>query len=101
MDYFANRAAYAKVCINKNKPKMHCNGKCRMIRQLQEEEKREQQEAVNKFEIKIALPANHSNISIVATTFIILNKAIPANIKAVATDVSLTIFHPPQVLFTV
>ena len=43
-DYFFNKNYITKVlCINKAKPKMHCNGKCYLSRQLKEQEKQEQQ----------------------------------------------------------
>lgn len=42
-DYFINKDYIAKVlCINKDKPKMHCKGKCHLQKQLKEEEKKEQ-----------------------------------------------------------
>lgn len=39
MDYYANTAVYAANCINKTMPAMHCNGKCQMMKRLQQEEK--------------------------------------------------------------
>ena len=43
-DYFLNKSYIAKVlCINKEKPKMHCNGKCYLARQIKEQEQQEQQ----------------------------------------------------------
>ena len=42
-DYFINKDYIAKVlCINKDKPKMHCEGKCHLQKQLKEGEKKEQ-----------------------------------------------------------
>ena len=37
-DYLVNLEAYKKACINKAKPKMHCNGKCQMIKKLKKQE---------------------------------------------------------------
>ena len=34
VDYYANTAAFAKNCINKAIAKMHCNGKCQLMKQL-------------------------------------------------------------------
>jgi hypothetical protein len=42
-DYYANTTFYAKDCINKARPMLHCNGKCQMMKKLQQEEKKEQQ----------------------------------------------------------
>jgi hypothetical protein len=39
VDYYANTAAYAARCINKARAAMHCNGKCQMMKKLEQEEK--------------------------------------------------------------
>ena len=41
-DYYLNRASYAKDCINKARPQMHCNGHCQVMKKMQEEEKKDQ-----------------------------------------------------------
>lgn len=39
--YEMNKEYIAKnLCINKNKPKSHCNGKCHLMKELQKEEKK-------------------------------------------------------------
>jgi hypothetical protein len=45
LDYYTNTGAYAKTCINKARPKMHCNGKCQVMKKMKEEEKKEQENA--------------------------------------------------------
>ena len=40
-DYYMHTAPYAKKCINKARPQMHCNGKCQVMKKMQEEEKNE------------------------------------------------------------
>lgn len=40
-DYYMNRAAYAKNCINKSRPMLHCNGHCQMMKKIREEEKKD------------------------------------------------------------
>jgi hypothetical protein len=48
-DYFLNKSYIAQVlCINKEKPQKHCNGKCYLARQLKEQQKQDQQAAVAK-----------------------------------------------------
>ena len=34
IDYYTNRAVYAKNCENKAKPMLHCNGRCQMMKKL-------------------------------------------------------------------
>lgn len=47
-DYFVNTSSYAKDCINKARPKMHCNGKCQMMMKLKAEEKKESENTEKK-----------------------------------------------------
>jgi hypothetical protein len=40
IDFQMNKAYIAKdLCVNKTKPKMHCNGNCQMMKKMAEEEK--------------------------------------------------------------
>ncbi|WP_152266695.1 hypothetical protein [Agriterribacter humi] len=50
-DYFFNKSYIARVlCINKEKPQAHCNGKCYLTKQLNQQEKQDQQAPVPKWE---------------------------------------------------
>lgn len=42
LSYYANTKAYAEYCINKSRPKLHCNGKCQLAKKIQQEESKEQ-----------------------------------------------------------
>ena len=97
MDYYANTAAYAKKCINKAKPAMHCNGKCQMMKQLQQEEKNEQQDTANKLEIKLAILHNKGFYFAEMESFPIIKKILVRTINTSLNKVSLNIFRPPQV----
>ena len=37
-DYYTNTNKYAKNCINKSRPKLHCNGKCQMFKKIKKQE---------------------------------------------------------------
>jgi len=41
VDYCSNTAQYAKACINKSRPKLHCNGRCAMMKKLNADEKKD------------------------------------------------------------
>ena len=41
VDYYSNTAQYTKVCINKSRPKLHCNGQCAMMKKLKADEKKD------------------------------------------------------------
>ena len=59
LDYYANTTAYAKACINTARLAMHCNGKCQMMKKLDQEEKNDQDNLERKSENKNEIqPAN-------------------------------------------
>ncbi|CAN5718003.1 hypothetical protein BH10BAC2_BH10BAC2_17520 [soil metagenome] len=37
-DYYINTESFAANCENKDKPQLHCNGKCQMTKQLEKQE---------------------------------------------------------------
>jgi len=43
LGYIINPDAFAKYCVNKARPKLHCNGKCQLAKKIKEEEKKEQE----------------------------------------------------------
>lgn len=61
-----NTGKYAKNCINKAKPKLHCNGKCQLMKKMQEEEKKDQENQErrlqNKYEESLTSKNNFANI---------------------------------------
>lgn len=64
-NYYINKEYIAKVlCINKDKPEIHCEGKCQLKKELDKEEKKEQSPANplnEKNEIQL-FSQNNSNI---------------------------------------
>lgn len=42
-DYYMNTSAYVQNCVNKNKPCMHCNGKCQLDKKLKQQESSDKQ----------------------------------------------------------
>ena len=93
--YYTNTEAYAKNCINKAKPKLLCNGKCQMAKQLQEEEEKDQQNAERKIVKEEVLSSKSFFTVLVFTT--------PTSIKQYynwqckdTVDISASVFHPPS-----
>jgi hypothetical protein len=37
-DYYINTNSFVVNCENKNKPQLHCNGQCQMVKQLEKED---------------------------------------------------------------
>ena len=96
LDYYANTAAFAKNCVNKAKPKMHCNGKCQMMKKLQEEEKKEQKDQERKESNKTDVLSSRSFFYSFASVFNkqnINNYSITGGGKPI--EMPRSFFHPP------
>jgi len=96
-DYYANTGSYAKNCINKAKPQLHCNGKCQMMKKLQREEKKDQQNQERKEYYKhlITLSAK-SFFATLPINFISFNEILyPTFNEDKEFKISNKIFHPP------
>ena len=63
VDYLTNTSSYAKNCENKARPKMHCNGKCQMMKKLQQQEKKDQQNAERRGEKKDQSPLSSESFT--------------------------------------
>lgn len=97
LGYYTNPAAFAKNCVNKAKPKLHCNGKCQVMKKLQEEEKKDQQMPERKFEKKMEILASHSFSYNIESASIILPGLLSASENTPLTNISYSFFHPPKV----
>jgi hypothetical protein len=96
-DYYANTAAYAKNCVNKARPKLHCNGKCQMMKKLREEEKKENKNPLRKAAFKDEVLSSKSFY----TTHVCFNHSVeivygqPVVTMPVARPHAF--FHPPGI----
>ncbi|MGG9964774.1 hypothetical protein [Ferruginibacter sp. SUN106] len=97
LNYYSNTAAFAKNCENKARPKMHCNGKCQMMKKLQQEEKQDQQNPERKSDNKIEVLSSKSFFYSTTTIFsVIAFKAVPVEKDYPIKDIAYSFFHPPQ-----
>ncbi len=78
VDYFTNTQAFAKNCENKAKPKMHCNGKCQMMKKLKQEEKKDEQNPERKGENK--------------NEYVLSSKSFYPELKFAAAEHEITLF---------
>lgn len=93
-DYYTNTITYAKNCVNKANPKMRCNGKCQMIKKLQHEEKKDQQNPErNNFKDEVAsIKTFFTKIAPVETTIVATHYSYNDN---TIVNRSKDFFHPP------
>lgn len=77
---------------------MHCNGKCQVMKKMQEEEKKDQQVPERKFEnnIEVVISSQHFYHFDIPFT-VIANKAVAAEKNNLLPKIAYAFFHPPQV----
>ena len=94
-DYFARTSAYAKNCENKKKPQMRCQGKCQMMKKLEQQEKDNQsfpeRKMENKQEVLACENIHQSNFS----AFIISTLLFVDPIIGKVIDISSSLLRPP------
>ena len=93
--YYVNTGAFAKNCENKAKPKMHCNGKCQMMKQLQQASKNDQQAPEKSGNAKNEVLSSKSFFGSIQFSRVVSARIFNEfQIKKIASFPS-TIFHPP------
>jgi len=55
-DYYRQQTAYIKNCENRDRPWMHCNGKCQMNKKLEQEQNNEKQNPERRVDNKDSSP---------------------------------------------
>ncbi len=96
LDYYMNTTVYAKNCINKAKPKMHCNGHCQVMKKMQEEEKKEQQNAGRKTENKLQVLSSRSFFGCLPPVRLVILEQTRKEKQYSLADMAYSFFHPPQ-----
>ncbi len=98
--YYLNTKAYAINCVNKDKPQLHCNGKCQLQKKLNDNNGKEKQTPERKNEAGnevISSKTFFASVEIPFTSvntnkYFILNNGVPV-------DKAFEFFHPPQSVF--
>lgn len=99
VNYAINKDYVAKVlCVNKNKPQMHCNGKCHLKKQLKTEDKKEQSPVNPLKDIKDFQPlfGNDSHIKLFNVYVCDFAKSAFAYSFHFSSKHLHSVFHPPQ-----
>lgn len=97
LDYHLNTAAYAKNCINKARPKLHCNGKCQAMKKMREEERKEQQanERAGEYKVQQVL-SSRSFFCLLVIPPRASEKLFPHAAPDLPGNRVVAVFHPPQ-----
>lgn len=96
VDYYANTNAYAANCINKNKPQLHCNGKCQMQKKMNEADNKDKQQPTRKNAPGTNTLSSKTSFAFITCTlntatkqqFFVANEGMPI-------DMAAPFFHPP------
>jgi hypothetical protein len=97
-DYMVNLEAYKKACINKASPKLHCNGKCQILKKVNQQEADTEKNTTvptfNQFELALSSKSFFPKIQLVTEEVRINFYTYQSEITPDYVD---TIFHPPGV----
>lgn len=97
LNFKLNRDFYEEICENRDKPEMHCNGKCHLKKQIQESRQKESSKETGKQEREpsVFVPTckiSHSSpILYQVTTLLIQRQLLPSQVRY------FDIFHPPRI----
>ncbi len=95
IEYYTNTSAFAKNCINKARPRLHCNGKCQMMKKLKEEEKKQQDQSSHKMDVKDEVLSSKSFFTIIPAVTV-MNKQYPVlPHTCLPLNEGRGLFHPP------
>lgn len=97
-EFYINQEYVARnLCVNKDKPQLQCNGQCHLEKQLDEEEKREQNNPERRTDNKNEIVYDGSSCITVITPAYTTLSVTHNNPDCIGTpiDQSQTIFHPP------
>jgi len=100
-NYEVNKVSITqKYCVNKTKPKMHCNGKCHMMKRMKEEEKKENQAPTSQKEKLEVQFFSTKSFNFIAST-VLKKEAIQVSyLFSKSNKHLLGVFHPPQALWS-
>lgn len=97
VDYYLNPQSFAAHCENKNKPQLHCNGHCQLMKKIKSEENKDKQNPErrgnNKNEIVYFCQTQVGNIFRIKQ----LKQNFISFDNSNTQDISFSFFHPPKV----
>ena len=101
LDFYVNQNYIAKnLCENRDKPQLHCDGKCQLCKKLKQEDNKDKQNGAQQKENRVEVLSSK-------TFFAEINIPFSTRIKQsyflkntnFVIDQSYPFFHPPQCFF--
>lgn len=98
-DYLINKDYIAKnLCINKVKPKLKCNGKCHLAKQLKKQDEKENSSTSSKDKFEVIYHQQNSSSIEFCTVIQVIEKLNFSHYKNEYAHTYLSnVFQPPQV----
>lgn len=96
LNFKLNQDFFAAICINKDKPEMHCNGQCHLKKQIQqhEEENSSKEKLVNEKEFQMFIQNITSDVLKPILSPVLKHSS---GLKRLHTSqLCFDIFHPPR-----
>lgn len=95
--YVIQKKEYMKRCVNKARPMLHCNGKCQLMKKIEEQEKKEQgQLPMMKYASKVEVLSSRSSLALnFDVSFTLLKLFLFTADSGSPIDQPASIFHPP------
>lgn len=98
LDYYTHQQQYAELCVNKDKPQMHCNGQCQMSKKLQQAHNQESHnpEATGSAKVVLVLYCFVENFHINWVALPLTKiQYFPQEEHPIRRDL-FSVFHPPE-----
>jgi hypothetical protein len=101
LNFYANQTYIAhNLCENRNKPEVHCNGKCQLQKKLNQEASKDKQNPERRNDNSSEVISSKTFFATLDVPFtIIIKKQFSFVLTATPVDQSLSFFHPPQSFF--
>jgi hypothetical protein len=85
------------LCENRNKPQMHCNGKCHRMKVMKQEQKKDQDNPERKAENKFEIICADCQQTKLIPAFNSISISYPGIKEVTYAGFPIAAFHPPQV----
>lgn len=98
LGFYMNQAYIAEnLCVNRNKPELHCNGKCHLAKKMSEEDKKDRENPDRKMDSSNEVFYTATEVQDVLKPFFknITHSRISLYCISIPTGPSSTVFRPP------
>ncbi|TCC97476.1 hypothetical protein EZ437_19915 [Pedobacter psychroterrae] len=96
LGFEANQSYIAKVlCENKDKPQLHCEGKCYLMKKLKQAQEKEQKQERQSQKLQVQDAVLSKTVTFKQYPFAEMNVHVPFS-TGMPQSIKNSIFHPPQ-----